>query len=108
MLSFALVRHDSPLPVEAYRRSGVGLMVRFDQVRRWNLEMGLGWSNSRYDRAPRRQEREDIQWTAGVAARRPLGSSELSCSLTWLDSDSTLVARSFRQQVTQCGLSWSF
>jgi hypothetical protein len=108
MLSFALVRHDSPLPVEAYRRRGAGLVVRFEQVRRWNLELGLGWSSTGYDRAPRHQDREDIQWTAGVAVRRPLGGSELLCSLTWLDSDSTLATRSFRQQVTQCGLSWSF
>lgn len=108
MLSVAAIRHDSPLPVESYGRHAVSLVVRLERLLGWSLELGLGWSDARYDRAPMRQDREDVQWTTGLAARHAWGKHELSCDIRWLERDSTLPTRSYRQQVTQCGLSWSF
>lgn len=108
MLSVAAIRHESPRPVESYGRHAVSLLARLDRLLGWSLELGFGWSDTGYDRAPARQDREDIHWTTGLAARRTWGKSELSCEIRWLERDSTLPTRSYRQQVTQCGLSWSF
>lgn len=108
LFSLVAARRDSPVPVDAYDRHGVGLLVRVEPMAAWRLEMGLGWSRTRYDQAPRQLERDDIQRTAGLALRRTLGPREIFCGVDWLDSDSTISERSFQQRVTQCGLAWSF
>ncbi|MBK1717841.1 hypothetical protein CKO27_09340 [Thiocystis violacea] len=108
VFSLAGARRDSPVSAEAYDRHGLGLVMRIEPAASWRLELGLGWSRTRYDQAPRQQEREDIQRTLGLAVRRNLGRSEWFCGLDWLDSDSSIAGRSFRQEVTECGLAWSF
>lgn len=108
VFSLASARCDSPVPVDAYTRRGVGWLLRIEPANRWRLELGLGWSRTRYDKAPRQQPREDIQHTAGLALRHTLGQREWFCRLDWLDSDSNISERSFQQQVTACGFAWSF
>ena len=112
-LSLAHARCDSSVGTQSYDRHGLAVLLRLEPVERWRLELGVGWSLSRYDQASRQREREDRQRSLGLAVRRGLdgrgpGARELYCSLDWLDSDSTIDERAFRQQVTQCGLAWSF
>jgi hypothetical protein len=105
-LSGAFARCDSPTPVNAYARAGLGLLLRTDLAATWPLEVGVGWSRTRYDRAPRQLERVDTELTAGLSLRHSLGPAEAHCGLNWVHSDSTAPGRSFRQQVVRCGLAW--
>jgi hypothetical protein len=108
LISVVYARNHSPVPVEAYTRAGVGLSVRAEPVAHWRVQAGIGWSRTRYDRAPRRRERTDFQHDVGVAVSRALGDSAVFCGVDWLRSDSTIGERSFRQTVTECGLSHAF
>ncbi len=108
VLTAAFVRCDSPIPVDAYDRAGLGLLLRTEVGETWPLELGLGWSRTRYDRAPHQLERVDTEVTAGLSIRHRLGPAEASCGINWVHSDSTARGRSFRQQVTRCGLAWGF
>jgi hypothetical protein len=108
VLSFAIARCSSPVPVDAYLRSGAGFLLRAEPRVDWSLELGLGWSRTAYDRAPQQQERVDNELAAGLTLRRTVHQGELFCSLDWIDSRSTVATRAFRQQVTQCGFAWSF
>ncbi len=108
VLTAAFVRCDSPIPVDAYERAGLGLLLRTEIGETWPLELGLGCSRTRYDRAPRQLERVDTEVTAGLAIRHRLGPAEASCGINWVHSDSTARGRSFDQQVTRCGLAWGF
>ncbi|EXJ14905.1 hypothetical protein [Imhoffiella purpurea] len=107
-ITLAHARNESPVALESYDRDGIGLLARIALGQKWLVEAGLGWSRCDYDHAQRRLSREDEQRSAALAIRRQLGARELYCSLDWVDSDSTLDDRSFRQGVTQCGLAWSF
>lgn len=108
VLSATGARCDSPVPLQAYWRRGTGLAVKLAPAADWRLELGLSWSRTRYDRAPRGEVREDDQLGGGLALRRLLGDVELFCKMEWLDSRSTIETRSFRQQVSSCGLAWSY
>jgi hypothetical protein len=108
VLSAAITRCNSPVPVDAYVRSGAGFQIRAEPAVAWSLELGLGWSRTAYDRAPQQQERVDNELAAGLTLRRTIDQAALFCSLDWINSQSTIATRAFRQQVTQCGLSWSF
>jgi hypothetical protein len=112
-LALFYVDNDSPVHIEGYQRPGVDMRWRLEPNDIWRLEAGVGWSLTRYDAAPRRQEREDRQLSLGLAVHRSLGDlgwreAEFQCALDWLDSESTLEAYAFRQWVTQCGWFWSF
>ncbi|NEX19961.1 hypothetical protein G3480_06480 [Thiorhodococcus mannitoliphagus] len=107
-LSLTAARCDSPVPVQAYWRHGVGLDVETIPRASWRLSLGLSLSRTAYDRAPRRDTRTDDQLGASLALRRDLGEVEGFCALAWLKSDSTVESRSFRQWVSSCGLAWSY
>ena len=113
VLSVAHARCASSVTAQTYDRDDLGLALRVTPADRWRLELGLGWSFTRYAEISRQDRREDERRSLTFAARRALpgsgpGEGEAFCGVEWLDSDSTRAERSFQQQVTQCGLSWSF
>ncbi|AFL76255.1 hypothetical protein [Thiocystis violascens] len=113
VLSVAHARCESSMTAQTYDRDDLGLALRVTPAERWRLELGLGWSLTRYAEISRQVRREDEQHSLTFAARRALpgrrpGEGEAFCGIDWLDSVSTRAERSFQQQVIQCGLSWSF
>lgn len=108
VFSLAAARCDSTVALESYARRRAALLIRVEPAAKWRLELGIEWARNRYDQAPQQQERDDLQRAAHLSLRRAFGRCEWFCGLDWLDNDSTLRAQSFRQQVTACGLAWSF
>jgi len=107
-ITLAHARNASTVALESYDRNGIGLLAQFMLNNAWRLESGLGWSRSDYSHAQRRLERRDEELNAALVIRHRRGARELFCSLDWIDSDSTIDVHSFRQQVAQCGMAWSF
>lgn len=105
-LSLTGARCDSPVPVQAYWRQGAGLALEVMPGADWRIGLGLTFSRTAYDRAPRHLERTDDQLGASLEVRRDLGAVEGFCALAWTNSDSTVESRSFRQWVSTCGLAW--
>ncbi|MCG6941597.1 MAG: hypothetical protein LJE69_10140 [Thiohalocapsa sp.] len=104
--TLSLGRRASTEPAESYDNVAVDLLFSRGGVAGWTLELGLGWYRSDYDRAPQDLHRRDEGRSLALAARRPLGRAELSCSVSWLDNRSTVAIKSFAQAVTWCGLAW--
>ncbi|AFL75786.1 hypothetical protein [Thiocystis violascens] len=96
------------MPVEGYARHGASLLARFEPAAQWRIEGSLGWARNLYDQAPQQRKRDDRKGSGGLALYRMIGRHEWFCRLDWLDSDSTAPGQSFRQEVTACGLAWSF
>ncbi|MFD2111549.1 hypothetical protein [Thiorhodococcus fuscus] len=107
-ITLAHARNASTVALESYDRSGIGFSARFMLNHSWLLESGLGWSRSDYSHTQRRLERRDEELNAALVIRHRLGARELFCGLDWLNDKSTIDERSFRQQVIQCGMAWSF
>ncbi|NEV64550.1 hypothetical protein [Thiorhodococcus minor] len=106
-MSLTGARCDSPVPVQAYWRRGAGLALEVMPRADRRIGLGLSFSRTDYDRAPRRLARTDDQLGASLEVRRARGAVEGFCTLAWTNSDSTVESRSFRQWASTCGLAWT-
>ncbi|WP_200153512.1 surface lipoprotein assembly modifier [Chromatium okenii] len=113
VLTLTAARNASPVISERYAQRGIGAEMRWEPLAQWALTFNLQWSQLRYDRAPRQQERTDEQHAVGVVVLRRLrwqsrDQGTWFCRVDWLDSASTRDEHSFQQQITSCGLGWTF
>jgi hypothetical protein len=98
----------STVDFETYRQWHARVQLDRDFRDTWRLELDAGWARTCYYESPLSFERIDYTFSAGLSIGRQIGPIELFAGVTWLKNNSRLSVESYRQTVTQCGLSWSF
>lgn len=98
----------SSVDFETYRQWHARMQLDRDFRDTWRLELDAGWARTCYYDSPLSFERIDYTFSAGLSIGRQIGPFELFAGVIWLKNNSRLSVESYRQTVTQCGLSWYF
>ncbi len=107
-LALSCARNSSSIIPDGYDACAADLSLAVVPAPRWQGEIGAGWYRTDYDRTRSGFRRRDAGYALGASLQWNAGPSAVICELRWLENQSDLAIKSFRQTVTRCGLVWHF
>ncbi|QTA82190.1 Uncharacterized protein dnl_45610 [Desulfonema limicola] len=101
-------RVDSSIDIESYKENKIsGYLVKTISSL-WEFSLAGSFGHSDYKSIPGRNDRQDTTWNTQIRCTYFIKSLELRFQYQWEYNDSDEINESYHQQVTQCGLIFSF
>ena len=104
-VSLAHARLSSSVETESYRENSISLSMRWFPDDSWKISAMTSWKDADYPGSP---DRSDTGLALNLGVSCFINKYEIFVHAEWLDNDSSLDAESYRQVVTQCGVSLLF
>ena len=101
-------RASSSIERESYSENGLALSLFWTPLDHWLFSGSVGWGKADYDRSPQGVTRRDKTTRFGFEAARMINQYKLFFRLDHTDNDSSIAAETYKNMVTQCGVSCFF
>ncbi len=101
-------RSSSSIERESYSENGLALSLLWTPMDHWEFSGRMGWGKTDYDRSPQDVKRQDKTWRFGVEIGRIINKYKIFARYEKTDNDSSIDEETYKNMVTQCGVSCFF